>query len=191
MDIDTKIKEILFKNNDFDLNPNLPFKTFRAKYKRNETLTHYGETERKGYFLINGIIEYSIQSNDGDERIIDFIFPGNLFAAYDSFISDSPSDIQTSTLTACDVLYFFKNDVKKHYDNSIVINKLGRYIKEKILLQRLKREKLLLTNTPEENYIELIENRPEIIENIPVYKIAKYLGIHPESLSRIRARLFS
>jgi len=45
------------------------------------------------------------------------------------------------------------------------------------------------TSTPEERYSDLVEKRPDLIQRIPQYQIASYLGVKPESLSRIRKRL--
>lgn len=188
MSIETLIKEIVFVNGIADKELSIPFTIYKAKYRRNEILTRYGQIENKGYFLTKGIIQCSIQKN-GEDRITDFIFPGNFVTAYNSFVTDSPSDMEISAMSSCELEYFLKADVKKRYEDSLLANKLGRYIKEKILVEKLKREKELLTNSAEENYRELIRNRPEIVQNIPVNKIAKYLGIHPESLSRIRARI--
>jgi Mn-dependent DtxR family transcriptional regulator len=47
----------------------------------------------------------------------------------------------------------------------------------------------LLFDTPEERYLKLIAERPKVMERIPLHHIASYLGIKPESLSRIRKRL--
>lgn len=53
------------------------------------------------------------------------------------------------------------------------------------------REKDFLTKSAEQRYQALIAQRPDLIAQVPVHKIAKYLGIHPESLSRIRKQLAS
>ncbi|GAB1483345.1 hypothetical protein MASR2M78_21610 [Treponema sp.] len=45
------------------------------------------------------------------------------------------------------------------------------------------------TSNPEERYKHLIEKRPDLLQRIPQYQIASYLGVKPESLSRIRRRL--
>ncbi|TXK07537.1 Crp/Fnr family transcriptional regulator [Flagellimonas aequoris] len=190
MDIETLIEQLAGENSDGDQDLGLPFPIHRASFPRNHVLTRYGQIETKGYFLRKGIVQCSVQK-DGEERIIDFVFPGNFVTAYNSFVLDTPSDIEVSTLSECEVAYFFKADVKKRYEDSLIANKLGRYIKEKVLMEKLRKEKELLTNSAEENYRELLKNRPEVIENIPIHKIAKYLGIHPESLSRIRARVIS
>jgi Mn-dependent DtxR family transcriptional regulator len=48
----------------------------------------------------------------------------------------------------------------------------------------------LLTTSPEERYLHLIATRPKVIERVALRYIASYLGVQPESLSRIRKRLF-
>lgn len=190
LNIEVFIREVVLRDTDVGQEAVLPFPTFGASYKRNQILTEYGQIEKRGYFLIDGIIQCSIQK-DGEERIIDFIFPGNFVTAYNSFIQDVPSDIELLALSECKVEYLFKADIKERYKDSLIANQFGRYIKEKMVLEKLDKEKRLLSNTAEENYRDLLKNRPEIIEHISVNKIAKYLGIHPESLSRIRAKLIS
>lgn len=188
MGIESILKEIGRENNCSV--EEIPFSIHKIHLNQNEVLTNYGQIETKGYFLTKGIIQCSIIKN-GNERITDFIFPDSFFAAFNSFVLDTPSEMKVMALTPCEAEYFIKSEVKKRQHDSLLANHLGRHIKEKIIVDKLLREKQLLTNSPEENYRELILNKPEVIEHIPVNKIAKYLGIHPESLSRIRARIIS
>ena len=67
--------------------------------------------------------------------------------------------------------------------------KYGRLIAEKLYIQVARRSQELLLRTPEEMYIKLIEQQSPIISRIPQHYIASYLGIKPESLSRIRKRI--
>jgi len=46
-----------------------------------------------------------------------------------------------------------------------------------------------IIKSPEERYIDLLENRPELLGRVPHYQLASYLGVKPESLSRIRKRI--
>ena len=62
---------------------------------------------------------------------------------------------------------------------------------EQAYLRKVQREKDFLTKTAEERYNDLLKTHPDYIIQIPVNKIARYLGIHPESLSRIRKKLNS
>ena len=168
----------------------LPFPTYRKVFSKNEIIGQFGETERRAYFLVDGIIESSIMKG-GELRIIDFVFPNNFICSYTSFLSGEPSEIQTKAISDCEVEYFHKEDLETAYQTSIVANQFGRHVTERFLLSKLKRENDFLTKSAKERYTDLLEKWPDIIENIPVHKIAKYLGIHPESLSRIRTEVIS
>lgn len=167
-----------------------PIETWSRAIHKGTVLTDYGQVEKRGYFLQEGIVLCEIQ-RDGVERLVDVVFPGHFFCAYNSFISDRPSDIKVYALTDCKVEYLNKQDLKIAYEHSLVANAFGRYLKEKVLLKKMAREKDFLTKTKEEVYMELLEESPEIIRQVPIHKIAQYLGIHPESLSRIRKKLNS
>ena len=164
------------------------FPTYKKVIKKNEIITRFGQIERKAYLLIDGIIESSIEK-DGQIKIIDFVFPNHFICSYTSFLLQTPSEIQTKAITDCEVEYFLKEDLEIAYQNSIIANQFGRYVTEQFFISKLKREHDFLTKSAKEVYLDLLKNRPEIIEKIPVNKIAKYLGIHPESLSRIRSEI--
>ena len=68
---------------------------------------------------------------------------------------------------------------------------MGRILTERAYMRKAQREKDLLSKTAEERYADLLSTRGEYVAQIPVNKLAKYLGIHPESLSRIRKKLNS
>lgn len=166
----------------------MPFPTTIRNVPVGTILCDFGQLEDYVYFLINGIVQVNIINIKGDTRIVDFFFPDNFFCSYTSFLQSSASDVQIITTTACDLEVVEKADLLLAYNNSLITNKLGRFETEKLYLKKVKREKDLITKTKEEIYLELIENKSELIHNLPVDSIAKYLGIHPESLSRIRKK---
>lgn len=178
------INENLLKSN-FQKIDSAPFPTYKKTYKKNEVITEFGQIERRAYFLIDGIIESNIP-NGTDIRIIDFTFPNHFVCSYTSFLLQIPSEIRTIAVRDCNVEYFLKEDIENAYKDSLTANQFGRYVTEQFFIKKLKRENELLTKTAEERYLNLIKKSPEVIQNLPVNKIAKYLGIHPESLSRIR-----
>jgi CRP-like cAMP-binding protein len=67
--------------------------------------------------------------------------------------------------------------------------KFGRLMAEYILVRIVQRNKSMLFLSPEDQYLNLMKERPKVLANIPQHYIASYLGIKPESLSRIRKRL--
>ncbi len=188
MNIYQYINEKVLGNTGGSLEEVQIFPTYRMKLRKNEVVTRFGQIEDRAYFLISGIIESAIEK-DGELKIISFTFPNNFVCSYTSFLLQTPSEIQSKAITDCEIEYFFKEDLEQAYKTSIVANQFGRYVIEQLFISKLKRENDFLTKTAKEAYQDLIKDRPEIVQEIPLNKIAKYLGIQPESLSRIRAEI--
>jgi len=171
-------------------NYDLPFPIKKLHFKKGELITEYGQIENSIYFINKGIVQMTIKSYM-TEKIIDFFFQKELVCGYTSFLTQLPTDVQITALTACEIEMFTRKDLLKSYEVSFEANKFGRILTEQGYIRKSNREKDLLTKTAEERYTEMFENNKEYLSNIPVNKIAKYLGIHPESLSRIRKKVNS
>lgn len=169
----------------------LPFSITRSSIKKNDIITDYGEVENEAYYLVEGIVEVSINRSGDDEKIIDFFFANNFFCSYASFLTLQPSDVHIIALTDCVIDAIPREDLVNSYSNSLISNQLARYITEQIYLKRIKREKDLLTKPADERYLDVLKEEPDLLKHIPVNKVARYLGIHPESLSRIRKTIVS
>jgi CRP-like cAMP-binding protein len=183
-----------FLNAHFDTNftnaAELPFHTTGKAFKKGDIITRYEQVERTMYFMNEGIVQLSILK-DIEEKIVEFFFTNDFFCSYTSFISQKPSDVQIVALTECQVEAIQYTDLQLAYKTSFFANTLGRLLTEQVYIRKTQREKDFLTKSAEERYKNLISQRPELIQLIPVNKIAKYLGIHPESLSRIRKEIIS
>ncbi|MBC8146372.1 MAG: Crp/Fnr family transcriptional regulator, partial [Bacteroidetes bacterium] len=66
---------------------------------------------------------------------------------------------------------------------------LARSIMEKEMIKYQEMLMLYITDSPEQRYTKLLKNRPELLQRVPQHQIASYIGIKPESLSRIRKRI--
>ena len=161
-----------------------------CKVAKGEYLTRTGEVENHIYYLVKGAVKVAILAS-GEERILDFWFAPSFFSSYTSFIQRTPSKVYIQTLTQCEIAHIEYEAVQQGYRSSLFFNQVGRVMAERLFMLKTKREIDFLTKTAEERYAELLNASPEIIQNIPVHQIARYLGIHPESLSRIRKKLFS
>lgn len=184
------IKSFIAKKIDtsFHEEDDLPFHTEIKEISKNTIITRYGQVEHYAYFLLQGIVKINMNYN-GEERILEFFLPNSFFSSYTSFLTQKPSDVEITALTDIVVETIYFRDMAKAYETSLLANKLGRMVTEQYYIRKTNREKDFLTKSATERYMELLEERPELLRDIPVNMIAKYLGIKPESLSRIRKEI--
>lgn len=81
------------------------------------------------------------------------------------------------------------DDLQHLYHSSHQIKRLGRLLTEQVFITFEKQLLSFLNNSPQARYLWLVKEYPEFIRNIPLQYLASYLGIAPESLSRIRKRI--
>lgn len=168
----------------------LPYPVRKIYFKKGEFITKYGQVEEAVYFLNAGIVEMTVKSYVS-EKVIDFFFENDMFTSLTSFLTQHPSDVQMKALTDCEAEVISYQDLQIAYNSSLNANKFGRILIEQAYIKKAKREKDFLSKTAEERYAEMFQTHQQYISKIPVNKIAKYLGVHPESLSRIRKKLNS
>lgn len=155
------------------------------KIQKGDFLIRQGQVENFIYFLNQGATRnYFVK--DGKDFTVDFHFAGDFVTAYYSWITREPSSIFIELLVDTEVVaipYKFLNEFYIKYHNC---EKIGRLIAEYQYIKRLRKEMDLLSQTAEERYAELMQRNPALIQKISVKHLSSYLGIHPESLSRIR-----
>jgi CRP-like cAMP-binding protein len=168
----------------------LPFGITQKTFMEFDVISDYGKVENYVYFIKKGIAQISLNFND-DERIFDFIEEGNFLGSYSSLLTRQPSDVRLTALTNVEVEIIEYIELLNAYKHSLLVNQLGRLATERVYVSNTKREKDFLTKSAEQRYQDLLDNRPNLIALLPVHKIAKYLAIQPESLSRIRKQIIS
>lgn len=159
------------------------------KLKRKEFLWLEGDVCRTVYFVNEGCLRY-FHNADGTERTGQFFFENSWYTDYRSFLSEQPSLLNAQALEPTQLWALSKTDLYELYNQHPKIERFGRIMAENAYLGVHKRNLALRAETPEERYLKLIQERPKVVERISLQYIASYLGIQPESLSRIRKRLF-
>ncbi len=134
----------------------------------------------------DGLIRSYIISDNGDERTIDFCRSGDIISTIEG---ESPSSswieaIKPTTIGSINA-YEFEEIVSKDKKLQIILLKMM----EACLTLKSKRERELLSLDGKDRYLKFIEDYKEILNDIPQYQIASYLGISPVSLSRIKKNL--
>ncbi|MCA6393201.1 MAG: Crp/Fnr family transcriptional regulator [Cytophagales bacterium] len=125
---------------------------------------------------------------DGEVKITAFFFQGDFVSNYRSFLTGKPSDHCIEAMQDAVIYSINLDELKTLYDKHKSIERLGRLIAENLYLSVANRLDSFLFQTPSERYQALIERNSRLLQEIPQYMIASYLGVKPETLSRIRTR---
>ncbi|WP_129057139.1 MULTISPECIES: Crp/Fnr family transcriptional regulator [unclassified Chryseobacterium] len=144
-------------------------------------------SDYKAYLLEDGLVrKYYINStSDIDTEVCaEFYFPGDIFT-----VGRNDSEGIYESISKGLVWEITLDEVKEMF----AVNPECRFVQNYYLSRKLnaamKREMLLLKNTPQDLYEYLLKNKPHYIQNIPLKYLASYIGITPISLSRIRKRI--
>ena len=142
----------------------------------------------KLFFIKSGIVR-SFRLIDGEDYTY-FFFSANEFAVdYQSFLTDTISPLIFETLTNAELYVFQKQDIYKIYDTHPKFEKIGRLMAEYAYLSAAERLKQHQTDDLKTRYLKLIAKNPALFQIVPQHYIASYLGVKPQSLSRIRAEI--
>jgi CRP-like cAMP-binding protein len=157
-------------------------------FKKGEFLCKHGQVENYLSIVYKGTCR-GFYSKNGEEISVTFMFENDYVSAYYSFLTRRPSLMSIQALRPVTVLSISRTDLDKLCDKYKSIERIGRLNAERIYRRKEEREISLLTMSATERYIDLLNRHPKLLKEIPLKYIASYLGIKPESLSRIRKKL--
>lgn len=160
------------------------------KFNKKDFLLQEGQICNKITFVNNGCIRlfYNVE---GEENTIQFFFGDSWYTDYASFLTGRPTIENIQALEESEVVQFKKDDLYKLYDSMPIFEKVGRVFAENAYLSVSQLNQMKTNEEPEVRYINLLKSRPELVKQIPQHYIASYLGIKPETLSRIRKRILT
>ena len=156
-------------------------------FKKGEHLLQAGNVCRHVTFIETGLVRYYFNS-DGEERTNYFNKEGEFVCVYTSFLPQIPSDINIQALEDTTIFVISFNDIQELYRAVEHGERFGRLAIEQVYLNAINQIGSLYTDPPEVRYNKFLSNFRDIAQRIPQYYIASYVGIKPQSLSRIRKR---
>ncbi len=160
------------------------------QYKKGSFLLREGEVAEECYFILKGCVREFFYK-DGEDRSIGFYVEGDPVNSFTSATSKTPSKSSFVCVEDC-VLSISNDDFESHMCS--IIPRLESIIRQEVEKNTGEAQDKLarfITSSPEERYQDLLENRPDLLNRIPQHQIASFIGVTPESLSRIRKRMMN
>jgi CRP-like cAMP-binding protein len=119
----------------------------------------------------------------------DFSPSGQFAVSFGSAVVGEPARVAVSAVDECEVTLWSWADLRRRFDGNLHWERFGRRVAELLYVRKERRELSFLLQSATERYAEAAKTFGPALVRIPQYQLASYLGIAPESLSRLRRRL--
>ena len=156
-------------------------------FVKGQNLVEFGAIEDYIYYILTGAVKVYVPHKD-KEICTNFRFDNQFTSSVTSFIERTPSEYTITALTDTSTLAFSHDDLTHLYNTYPEINFLGRRVMEQLLIDKRQRELNFLMLSAKERYLKMMEEYPKYVQFLTSKNLASYLGITPESLSRIRGK---
>lgn len=155
--------------------------------KKGETLLKEGQNSKDSYFVLKGCIRtyYII---DGEEKTTAFYTEMNALTPH-CVVNKTPSDYFISCVEDS-IITVSNSDMEAEINSKFPkFDIMCRMLSEELLAKQRIDFDEFKTSSPEQRYLNLLQTRPDLIQRVPQHQLASFLGIKPQSLSRLRARI--
>ena len=157
-------------------------------YDKGTVLLEAGQISTSAYFVLEGCLrQYSLR--DGEEHTTAFFTESQWVISLASSLRQAPAEHSVVCAETTTVVIGNAQREAALFERYPRLQSVARRVVEHLLAEEQSRLAAYVAASPEERYLALRQERPELLERLPLYQIASYVGIRPESLSRIRKRL--
>jgi len=159
---------------------------FHKSLNKKDFLITEGKTCNFIGIVISGVMRSYVRSGELKEFNNDFYFENAFVSAFTSFLTSRPTNCNIQALTDVHVVYITAEQYKELVLRDNEWLKLGKYIAEIFFIRKCKRETSFLKQSAGKRLEDVLQLYPGIEQRVSQYHIASYLGVKPESLSRIK-----
>ncbi len=159
-------------------------------FKKGAILLSEGEVNHSAYFVIEGLVrQYYIV--DGEEKTTAFFSSEHWVLSPNNLQPNQPSNHFLECSIDCVLSIGDSRKGEELYKNYPNLGTVSRKLMESVYLEQHAKIAEFISSTPTVRYLNLLDKHPLLFQKIPQYQIASYIGVTPESLSRIRKRISS
>jgi CRP-like cAMP-binding protein len=162
---------------------------FEKSFDKKTLLTEEGEVCKYIYFVEEGSCYSFITDNRGDKHVVQFALEGYWISDLYSFYSGRKAIYTVETLEPVKVLVLNKENFEKACNSMPLLDRFFRILIQNAYVSLQYRLAKTNSEDAEHRYAEFYKTHPAFVQRIPQYLIASYLGIKPQSLSRIRKEI--
>ncbi|KLT65951.1 Crp/Fnr family transcriptional regulator [Pedobacter sp. BMA] len=161
------------------------------KLRKRQYLLQEGEICKNLVFVAKGLLRTYNIDDKGSEHMSIFGWEGWWLSDFNSFLTGQPAVFNIDAIEDSELLTLSRNDYEALTLAVPIMDRYFRILYQNSLVTKERRLMSTITHNAEERYLQLLESSPQITERIPQNLIASYLGIAPETLSRIKKNLLS
>ncbi len=157
-------------------------------YRKNEILLQEGSICHKLFFVAKGIVRFS-QLKDGEERTYVFRAEGAFCNDLESFLQKTPARNSITAIVPTTVYTITYDNLQVFYNALQFGDRFGRLAIEQIFVMVVNHLTTFYSETPQQRYLRFAQNHQHLIQRIPQFYIASYIGVTPQALCRIKKKL--
>lgn len=158
--------------------------------KKRRTVVAEGDISRYIYFIETGALRSFTTDPSGNEHVIQLALEDHWIADLYSFITQMPGNVNIEAIEDTTVMILAHHELDRLYTEIPALERYFRQLFQRAYVAAQHRFNVSVSQTAEERYLQLLKDFPQIAARIPLTYIASFLGITPESLSRIRKQIF-
>ena len=152
-------------------------------------LFRQGDPDRSLYIVVSGLLKAYYLSTDGKENIKSFILPGDKIGSLTAMHAGGECTFSLVCLKRCDLVVLQFSALREASRNDLEVSSAIVDFLLTFGMKKEMREYELLCLSAEDRYRRLLKNAPEILDLVTQNEIARYLGVTPVGLSRIKRRV--
>lgn len=158
------------------------------KFNKNDYLVKEGQFANDTFFLLKGCVR-QFKLIDGNDVTTNFYTEEQWIISLENFEGKAASTYNLICVEDTTLVVGNEQKAQELFKQFPRFEKTSRQIMETVFLEQQNLMASYITDKPEQRYLKLLETRPDIFQRVPQYDIATYIGVKPESLSRIRKKL--
>lgn len=163
----------------------------KVEFLKNDIVLREGQVNNAYYLIKKGLFRSYVIDYKGNEITTDFFGSNDILIEVASLFLRIPSKETVQALTDCEVYKIDFSDFQKLYTSIAGFTEWGRTWMSHQLFMAKHRAVTMHTQSASQRYLNLVQEKPQIIKEVPLKYIATYLGITDTSLSRIRKDVMS